>query len=114
MENKLKRCRNYNVITNCEFLDDDLFSQKLVEYYKKTIETSNCSDDDCIDKLTKYDCVMNKYIEDYNFSKKLKSSIDIASIVNCKADISLAVLEYLTTFFEQYEEEAVIVNTRWI
>ena len=30
-------CRNYNIIVSCEFLDDDLFSKKLVDFYKNAV-----------------------------------------------------------------------------
>ena len=72
MENKLKKCRNYNIITNCEFLDDDLFSKKLVDFYKKAVVNAN--DEVKMDKIVKYDRVMRKCIEDYNFSKKFPPS----------------------------------------
>ena len=114
MENKLKKCRNYNIITNCEFLDDDLFSKKLVDFYKKAVVNAN--DEVKMDKIVKYDRVMRKYIEDYNFSKKLRNSIDVSSIIMSKIDLSDAVLEYVVDFSSKYDEkiEEPVINTRWI
>lgn len=114
MENKLKRCRNYNVITNCEFLDDDLFSKKLIEFYKNAV--LKAEDSNSLDKIVKYDKVMRRYIEDYDFSKKLRNSVDISSIVMSKIDLTDAVLEYAVDFSSKYDEklDEPVVNTRWI
>lgn len=113
MENKLRNCKNYNIITSCEFLEDDLFSKKLIEFYKNAIMKAK---DDGIDKIVKYDRVMRRYIEDYNFSKKLRSSIDVSSIIESNIDLTDAVLEYAVDFSSKYDEriEEVVVNTRWI
>lgn len=114
MENKLKKCRNYNIITSCEFLDDDLFSKKLVMFYKNAV--MNANDESKLDKLVKYDRVMRKYIEDYNFSKKLRNSVDVSSILESSMDLTDAVLEYAVDFSSKYDEkiEEAVVNTRWI
>jgi len=114
MENKLKKCRNYNIIVNCEFLDDDLFSKKLVEFYKNAVVKAE--GEVATEKIVKYDRVMRKYIEDYNFSKKLRNSVDVSSILVSKIDLTDAVLEYVVDFSSKYEEkiDEPVVNTRWI
>lgn len=114
MENKLKRCRNYNLITKCEFLDDDLFSKKLVEFYKNAVVKA--CDTNSLEKISKYDRVMRRYVEDYEFSKKLRNSIDISSIIMSKIDLTDAVLEYILEFSLKYDDkiEEPVVNTRWI
>ena len=114
MENKLKRCKNYYIITNCEFLDDDLFSKKLIEFYKNAV--SKAEDSNSLNKIVKYDRVMRRYIEDYDFSKKLRNSVDVSSIIMSKIDLTDAVLEYAVDFSSKYDEkiEEPVVNTRWI
>lgn len=114
-ENVKKTCKNFNSIVNCEFLEDDLFSQILVDYYKKAAEATK-DDETSLKKISTFDYVMRKYIEDYNFSKKLQDSIDVSSLVNNKSDISLQVLEYVTAFSIKYDEdkEEIIGSTRWI
>lgn len=117
MNDKLKSiCKNYNAIVNCEFLDDDLFSHKLVEFYKKAISRVNSGDSRNLNKISKIDKVMRKYIEDYTFSKKLKNSVDVSSILMSKVDLTDAVLEYAIDFSDKYEEnvDEPIINTRWI
>mgnify|MGYP003307015827 CR=1 FL=1 len=114
MENKIKMCKNYNIIVNCEFLDDDMFSKKLVEFYKNAVLKANDTND--ANKIVKYDKVMRKYIEDYNFSKKLRNSVDVSSILMSNVDLTEAVLEYAVDFSSKYDEkiEEPVVNTRWI
>ena len=108
-------CKNYDIIVNCEFLDDDLFSKKLVEFYKNSVLKAKNNERVAL-KVAKYDKVMRKYIEDYNFSKKLKNSVDVSSILNSKVDLTDAVLDYATDFSDKYNDEVdtPIVNTRWI
>ena len=116
MNEELKKiCKNYNVIVNCEFLDDDLFSYKLVNYYKNAVSRSG-SDSNSLSKISKYDRVMRKYIEDYNFSKKLRNSVDVSSILMSKVDLTDAVLEYAVDFSNKYDDdiEEPVINTRWI
>ena len=114
MENKIKKCKNYNIIVNCEFLDSDLFSKKLIEFYKNAV--MKASDNASMEKIVKYDRVMRKYIEDYNFSKKLRNSVDVSSILMSKIDLTDAVMEYALDFSSKYDEkiEEPVVNTRWI
>ena len=59
---------------------------------------------------------MRKYIEDYNFSKKLRNSVDVSSILMCKVDLTDAVLEYAVDFSNKYDDdiEEPVINTRWI
>lgn len=117
MNEKLKHiCKNYNVIVNCEFLDDDLFSKKLVEYYKRAVDNVVLDDEKMVRELSVLDGVMRKYIEDYNFSKKLKESIDVTSVVTDENDYFEALLKYIISFCSKYDaiKEEQIVSTRWI
>lgn len=117
MNDKIRAfCKNYNVIVNCEFLEDDLFSHKLVDFYKNAVSRVGNSDSRNLNKISKYDKVMRKYIEDYNFSKKLRNSVDVSSILMSNVDLTDAVLEYAVDFSNKYEDniEEPVINTRWI
>ena len=103
MNEKLKStCKNYNSIVNCEFLEDDLFSHKLVSFYKTAVDRAKNCDSRGLGKISKFDKVMKKYIEDYNFSKKLRNSVDVSSILMSKVDLTDAVLEYAVAFSDKY------------
>lgn len=108
-------CKNYNIIVKCEFLEEDQFSLKLVEYYKFKTDVVPI-DDFSKTWIRNFDCIMRKYIEDYGFSKKLKNSIDIDSII--KSDFSNydKLVDYMLKFSEKYDNDKgeIIVNTKWI
>ena len=110
-----KICKNYNIIVNCEFLEDDLFSRKLVDFYKNAVIRCN-NDSKNLNKIVKYDRVVRKYIEDYNFSKKLRNSIDISTVLNSNVDLTENVLDYAIDFSERYDDslEQTVINTRRI
>lgn len=117
MDNNLRKVyKNYNIICNCEFLDEDLFSKKLVYYYKKMVSSLKLDSSEAISKGIKIDRIMRKYIEDYSFSKKLQNSIDVCSIVNTDADLSNEIFDYAISFSDRYDEDniEVVTNTRWI
>ena len=117
MNEKVKNmCKNYSFIVNCEFLDDDLFSYKLVEFYKKAISRVTMDDSKSLDKISNYDRVMKKYIEDYEFSKNFRDSIDVSTVLVSKVDLTNAVLDYAVDFSSKYNDdvEKPIINTRWI
>lgn len=117
MDEKLKRiCRNYNAIINCEFMDDDIFSQSLVNCYKDVISQTNVDDVDALSKLAKFDHVVRKYIEDYDFSKKVQEFIDVRELTEYKGNISIPLLEYVTQYSDIYDNEKndIVTNTKWI
>lgn len=106
-------CRNYTVITRSEFLDDDTYSLKLVEYYKRSVYSSP-EDESSKERIKKFDFIIRKYIEDYSFSKKMQSSLGIDEIVqNESFDF---VLTKLSQFLEEYDnnKKEIVTNTRWI
>ena len=116
MNEKIKKaCRNYNIITKCEFLEDDLFSKKWVSFYKKCVEETGTSNEELM-RLSKFDYVMRKYIEDYNFSKMLKGTIDYSSFVNSSDEVYNTVLEHASLVSDEYDnnKNSVVINTRWI
>ena len=112
MDNNLRKVyKNYNIICNCEFLDEDLFSKKLVYYYKKMVSSLRLDSSEAISKGIKIDRIMRKYIEDYSFSKKLQNSIDVCSIVNTDADLSNEIFDYAISFSDRYDEDNIEVVT---
>ena len=116
MEDKQKFVyKNYTVITRCEFSEEDMFSVRLVEYYKQTVSTLP-NDGSFKEKMTKFDGVMRKYVEDYNFSKKLKKSLDLSKIASNDFNNFDGLVDYMFKFLEKYnnDKKEVMVNTRWI
>jgi hypothetical protein len=115
-KNILKICKHYNEIVECEFLDDDVFSKKLVSFYKSIVENIDLENENSIKKAMRLDEAIYNYIEDYSFSKKFKDSIDVSTVVSDNFSYLNEFIEYLISFFVQYEnsKETVVVQTKWI
>lgn len=73
--------KSYKEITECDFLDDDNFSKKLVHYYKKYATSCKLDDEECIKKAKELDKAMFNYIRDYHFSVELQSKINVDAIL---------------------------------
>ncbi|NLV89984.1 MAG: hypothetical protein GX032_00725 [Tenericutes bacterium] len=113
MNNKL--FKHYNEIVNCEFMDDDNFSKKLVHYYKKYVGSCKLDNEECIKKARELDEAMYIYIEDYYFSLELQSIINVDAIVKDDDSYLEAFIDFFVNFFEQYNpNKRVKPVTRWI
>jgi hypothetical protein len=110
-------CKNYRSIVECEFLDDDVFSMKLVSYYKAFIDRSDLNNPDVIKKIQCIDEALYKYIdvENYSFSKRLRDTIDIPTVVSDGFNYINEFMDYIIAFANEYEKtkNSVIVQTRW-
>ncbi len=107
--------KHYKEIVECEFLDDDYFSKKLVHYYKKYANTCKLDDTECLKKAKELDLAMHNYIEDYYFSMELKSKINVEAIVKDDDSYLDDFINFLINFFEQYNpKKRVKPITRWI
>ncbi len=107
--------KNYSIITKCDFMDDDEFSYKLVEYYKRY--AYSCGDsEDCKNRGKAFDYLMRKYIEDFNFSKRFKKSIDVKSFLSTEFSELDALIEYMERVSLNYDndKQEIVVNTKWI
>jgi hypothetical protein len=111
-------CKNYKNIVECEFLDDDVFSVKLVDYYKEFITKSDLNNPDAIQKARNLDEALFKYVnvEDYSFSRRLKDTIDISAVVSENFSYVNEFLEYIIAFASEYDntKNNVIVQTKWL
>lgn len=106
---------HYKEIIECDFLDDDYFSMKLVHYYKKYANECKLDSEDCIKKAKELDKAMFNYIEDYYFSIELQSKINVEAIVKDDDSYLNDFIDFLISFFEQYNpNKRVKPITRWI
>ena len=94
-------------------LMNNIEKEGIIENFELEIYLDNEAE---LRKTARFDRMVRRYIEDYNFSRKLQSSIDVSSIVNSGVDLCEPVLEYVSAFSDKYDEEAnvVVTNTRWI
>lgn len=107
--------KNYNEIVTCEFLDDDKFSRKLVEYYKEYVKACKFDCEDSIKKASRLDSAMSIYILDYHFSVELKQKINVDAILKDNGSYLMPFIDFFVSFFEQYNpNKRVKTVTRWI
>ena len=113
VENK-NAYKNYSIITKCEFLADDEFSNRLVEHYKRMVYSA--IDEESKKKAKIFDFLMRKYIEDYNFSKKFQKSLDVKKFLSREFTEYGSLIDYMLKFSERYDndKQEVITSTKWI
>lgn len=106
---------HYKDIINCEFLDCDDFSRKLVHYYKTYVSLFKVNSEECLKKAKDLDKAMFNYIEDYHFSKELRSKINIEVIVKDDDSYLEEFIDFFVSFFKEYNpNKRVKPVTRWI
>lgn len=112
-----ERFKHYDEIIKEEFMEEDLFSIKLVSLYKDYIDKLDLTDEKMKSKGEAIDRVIYKYIDDYNFSKKLCSTLDKDSIFKDNFIKYIdQFFEYIVNFSREYDDnlETFISQTRWI
>ena len=108
-------CPNYNEIINCDFLEDDHLTKKLIEYYQDYIFNINHEDEKQTEVVKKLDAALHRYIEDYRFAKSLKNTLNIDEIIHNNFSYLEQLMEYIINFFCDYQEEEVnVYQTKWI
>jgi hypothetical protein len=106
---------HYKDIVECDFLEDDNFSRKLVHYYKKYVSSFEITSEECIKKAKALDKAMFNYIRDYYFSIELQSKINVEAIVKDDDTYLEAFIDFLISFFKEYNpNKRVKPITRWI
>lgn len=109
--------KHYDEIITSEFMDDDLFSMKLVEYYRDYIDKLDFNDLKNKERAEQLDRAIYRYVDDYLFSKKLCSTIKPESILDKGFSKYIEqFFDYIIKFSNEYEEnlETFISQTRWI
>ena len=108
-------CPHFNEIVNCDFLEDDILTKKLIQYYQDFIFSINEENQAELDLISKLDKAMHKYVMDYRFAKNLKETLEIDAIVKPDFNYLDQLIEYIVNFFREYQEQEVNVKqTRWI
>lgn len=111
----LKNCPNFYKIINFEYFEDDFISEKLVEVYENYIFNISLDDIEQIDRANRLDSILSKYVDDYLFRKEMKNEL-LKLTVKKTENVFMAIVNYILTFFERYEEDATrkIYISRWI
>ena len=112
----LSCCSNFDEIVNCDFLEDDVLTKKLIEYYQDFVFNINENCEKEIEMIKKLDTAIHKYIEDYRFAKSLKDTLDVDAIAHKDFSYLEQLMKYIVSFFSEYESKEVrnIIQTKWI
>ncbi len=108
-------CSHFDEIVNHDFLEEDLLTKKLIQYYQDFIFHIDSHDERNFELIKKLDDALFKYIEDYHFAKKLKSTLDVDIIVRDDFHYLGELMTYIIEFSEKYDQREVkITPTEWI
>lgn len=107
-------CSHFDEIVNHDFLEDDIFTKKLIQYYQDFIFSIQDIEKN-LPLIKVLDEAVYKYIEDYRFAKSLKDTLDIDVIVSDKFNWLGELMEYIINFYKTYDDSSVPVTpTKWI
>ena len=110
----LTSCSHFDDIVNYDFLEDDILTKKLIQYYQDYV----CNVDDAGDNLElvkKLDNALYKYIDDYRFAKSLKDTLDVDMITSDSFNYLEQLMKYIIDFFTSYDETSIpVAQTQWI
>lgn len=107
---------NFITIIECEFLEEDKLTGKIIEYYQNHVTHIDVSNLDELKFAKELDDTVWQYLEDYRFSKNFKNTLDIDVIVSNKFVHVKPFLEYMVQYYKEYKstDKKPAVETRWI
>jgi hypothetical protein len=110
----LTNCSHFDEIVNYDFLEDDVLTKKLIQYYQDFILNIDEAEDNVV-LAKKLDEALYKYMEDYHFAKSLKDTLDIDQITSDNFAYLEQLMKYIIEYFGSYDEKEIAVTpTKWI
>jgi hypothetical protein len=107
-------CSHFDEIVNYDFLEDDMFTKKIIQYYQDFIFNIDEKEDN-LALIKQLDEAVYKYMEDYRFAKSLRDTLDIDLVTSDNFSYLDQLMRYFIEFLGRYDEKAVTVTpTRWI
>ncbi|MDD2469369.1 MAG: hypothetical protein PHI22_00290 [Bacilli bacterium] len=107
-------CSHFDDIVNFDFLEDDLLTKRLIQYYQDYIFKVD-EGDDSLTLIKQLDEAIYKYMDDYRFAKSLKDTLDVDLIVSDNFQYLDQLMKYIVDFFGTYDESSTASTpTRWI
>ncbi len=109
----LTLCPHFDDIINSEFLEDDYLTKRLIEYYQEYVFNNDLKRVDLISNL---DQAIYKYVNDYQFAKKLKNTLDVDEILKSNFAYIKELMDYIVTFYNEYHEieDDISNTTKWL
>ena len=111
----LNYCKNFERITNTDFLGDTL-SLQLVKIYKDYIFNIDLTQEEEIENVIEIDKIMGRYIDDYLFRKTLKQELVKVRVKRSCGDIIRTIVENIIEIFHrvEFEQTRKIYISKWI
>lgn len=110
----LTYCSHFDEIINYDFLEDDVFTKKLIQYYQDFVVKTGVLDDN-LGLIKSLDEALYKYTQDYHFAKSLKDTLDVNLITNDNFSYLDQLMKYIVDYFKTYDENNVVIKpTKWI
>lgn len=107
-------CCHFDDIVNYDFLEDDVLTKKLIQYYQDFIFNVDEREDNLL-LIKQLDEAVYKYMDDYHFAKNLRSKLDIDTIVSDNFAYLDDLMHYIVKFFNEYDEASIkTIPTKWI
>lgn len=107
-------CSHYDDIIKHDYLEDDLLTRKLIDYYQKYILSIEEVEDNLV-LIKKLDDAMFKYINNYSFSKSLKETLDVDLVTSAEFSYVDQLMLYVVEFYDKYDDNTAVINiTKWI
>lgn len=117
MKEKVKiitNCSHFDDIVNYDFLEDDVLTKKLIQYYQDYIFSVDEANGN-LEEVKKLDDALYKYIDDYRFAKSLKDTLDVDMVTSDNFHYLDDLINYIIDFFSTYDESSIpVASTKWI
>lgn len=112
----LEYCPNFDKIINADFYEDDHITKKIIKIYEDFIFSVDLNDVVKVKKMTNLDCLVAKYLTDYNFRIELQKALAEIKVSSKVKDIVDYIVTTLISIFEAYKEGYTrkIYIPRWI
>lgn len=107
-------CSHFDEIVNYDFLEDDVLTKKIIQYYQDYIFNIEEKEEN-LKLIKELDEAVFKYMDDYRFAKSLKDTLDVDIITSDSFTYLDQLMLYIVEYFQTYDEKTLNVTpTRWI
>lgn len=107
-------CSHFDEIVNYDFLEDDTFTKKVIQYYQDFVFNVEEQADN-LALIKQLDEAVYKYMDDYHFARSLRDTLDIDLVTSDSFAYLDQLMRYFIEYFQTYDEKQInIVSTKWI
>jgi len=104
----LKTCPFYDSIVNYEYIEGDLLSQMLIDWYRDLIFSANPEDERQLKIINAIDKSLHLYVEDNKYKRGLKKVLNESDISLDDQKSIKDVIKKIIIFTNSYEKEEIL------